>query len=85
MCRDVQGFEIVELVLHLGPLFHRESEPLEILTDADPRVRDRVQAAEVLASPRQGDIQGFATQALLQVGLLEAGFLLGDRLLKTGF
>ena len=71
MRRYVQRLEVVEVVLDLGPFGDVETELAEHFLDAAHGQRDRMQAAAIDAAPRQGDIDCFAQQLRLDLGLAE--------------
>ena len=68
MIGNIQGAEVVVIVLDLGAFLNGESQRLEQLFDATQGVRDRVQATLCLSTPRQANVDGLACQLCIQRG-----------------
>ena len=78
---DVERFEVVEVVFDLGTGLDFEAGLAEHLLDAQPHLRDRMQAAARLAASRQRDVDAFLRELRGDARLLELGALLLDALL----
>ena len=61
--RDVERFEVVEVVLDLGPGGHVEARATEQRLDAQPRARHGMQPAALFAPPRQRDVDAPGSEA----------------------
>ena len=66
--RDVEGGEVVPVVLDFRAVGQFVAEAAEDLGDALQRAADRVHAAAGCIAARQGDVDGFAGQARVQRG-----------------
>jgi len=70
--RDVECFEVMEVVFDLGPGGHIEAGTAEQLLDAQPGLGDRVQATALPSTASgQGDIDPPGRKFALDLGLLE--------------
>ena len=69
--REVQGFEVVPVVLDLGAVGEFVTEAAEDLGDALQRTADRMQAAACGVASRQGDVDGFAGETRVEHGVVE--------------
>ena len=61
--RDVERFEVVEVVFDLGPGGHIEAGAPEQRLDAQARARDGMQRAPLFAAPRQRDVDAARQRA----------------------
>jgi hypothetical protein len=68
---DVERFEVVPVVLDLGPFLDREARVAEQHLDATPRARDGVQAAGLLAPARLRDVDPARREPALEFGPVE--------------
>jgi hypothetical protein len=71
--RNVQSLEVVEVVLDLRTLGNLEAGTPEQRLDAQPRARERMQAAAPLAAPRQRDVDAATRKFALDRRALELG------------
>src|SRR6266850_7759696 len=69
--RDVECFEIMEVVFDLGPGGHIEAGTAKQLLDPQPCLGYRMQATALLAASGQSDIDPARREFALDLGLLE--------------
>ena len=82
--RDVQRLEVVKVILDLGPGRDLEARPGEDPLDAQARPGDGMDAAPLLATSRQGDIQGTAGELGPKRLLVQLGTARVERPLNRG-
>ena len=81
--RDIERFEVVEVVLDLGSVRDLESEPREDLLHALEGAGDGVQPTPAAAPARQGDVDPIGGEALFERALVEGAAPLGDARLQV--
>ena len=77
--RDVEGVEVVEVVLDLRALGHGEAHVGEDRRDLFRDLAHRVDRAQPPAAGGQRHVEPFAAQPLLERGIGERGLLRGQR------
>ena len=75
---DVQGVEIVPVILDPRPLGHREPKFGKNRGQFLGRLTDRVDRALTARTGRQGDVQPFGAQAFIQRGIGQCGLFGGE-------
>ena len=83
--RNIQGFEVVEVVFHFRPFGNIKAQTQEEILNAATHAGDRVQIAGQFAPARQGHIHGFTGQLLGQGRFFHGMLAGGDGILDFLF